>query len=435
MSKIKAVDFAKYVEDNRKLGIDILSSKNVNVKRTDSLSKTISKIAELPSKTNGSISPDTDKYIPDPYFVKMEQDYLNDILRIENGGNYVGCNYIVLKAYYDTTFISGQYGLKGASSTKPIYIITSDNQEFTITSANDLTITWDKTKDIDTLEDGTIVRWIKIYKSVKQPSAYPCYDTNKALDYRGMVLMVIDDYREGLDGGVSSSGAHLGTYGFTHIKYAVLTESVTRLNACLIGCYRLECIKHLGNELTLSSIGNINNGNPTNYKIEANIIGVSDSALTFGSGDLVFLEHILPNLDLLNISINHSGGYPMFRGIYSSKDIVFPETVERLNGGVSIVNPNQTTLVMPNENSPTTGRWDIYGRSLQIISIPQSISRSIYLRTPRLFKNSLINIFYNLKDLTGEKSSTITCPKMLESSFTLEELAIATNKNWTVTFA
>ena len=132
MSKIKAVDFAKYVENAKNYGKDILKSKGVKVEDNKSLSYYIEHTNDLPDKE--------EEYQHDSYFAKIIEDYENDPLLQRNGGQYAGCAYYVIRAMYDTSFVPS------TSLWSDTLLKTSDGQEIILPKEN-YTITWDKTKE------------------------------------------------------------------------------------------------------------------------------------------------------------------------------------------------------------------------------------------------------------------------------------------------
>ena len=422
MGDIKILDYAKSVESSKNFGVDILNNKNVLSSYKDSLHSVISKITQLPDNPKE----ETEVYQPDQYFVKMEQDYLNDPLLQMNGGFYVSCHYMVIRADYDTTYLN--LGMRNYSGIKP-YIITSDGQEFKDLTAASLTITWDKTKDIDTLEDGTVVRWIKLYRQYELSNyQYPCYPENSTTNPSPLVFTLIDSNTEMSPQGGDSTVQSLGSCKY--LQYIIFGKSIHKFNSTNYAIckqnLRLECIKSYN---PLSIVGRFVGNGCKNLKFIPKIISIEGGNTCIYSGNFktldlreVYIDYTtsifsyvsseLENtfLKIENVLLDYE--YQRFTGFSSLfiKHLFIPKS--KYGNTITITAPQATTL-----NTPT------------------EFNNSLTLRyTTRLEKQSILRLFNNLKDLTGETNKTLSLSNQFNFDLTEEELAIATNNNWTVTF-
>lgn len=418
MSKIKAVDFAKYVDVNKNNAKNILKQKGVHVQDNKSLSYYVNNIQNLPDK------PEEEEYQHDSYFAKFIEDFDNDPLRAENGGEYKYCGYFIIAAWYDTSLIYSRL-VEGASTKQPFLIKTSDGQEFSITSSSSFTITWDKSKDIDSLDDGTIIRWIKVYTNYSVGGRYCCgfYESNSVVKTAPLLYMIWD-----LSDTISLSNSSSRNVG--QINYCPIRAIVFGINAKEHGYqigYYLNSLRYL--EIRASDLyctdDNSFIGTCRNLK------KFKFNKLHFSSSQQIFSEcNSLKELDLSNCTFN-SGGGVFISGASSLEVLIFPEkiSIAALNGTTSLKN-----LTIYNNEYEATNINN--GYALESLTVGEEWNSSLNLISCyNISKHSILNIFNNLKDLTQEATKTISLSRDWTYNLTDEELAIAQNKNWTVSFS
>lgn len=71
-------------------------------------------------------------------------------------------------------------------------------------------------------------------------------------------------------------------------------------------------------------------------------------------------------------------------------------------------------------------------RNLKEINFINEISASMVLSTPPISTDNILHIIEHLKDLTGGTTKTLTLGSSKISKLTAEQIAVATDKNWTV---
>lgn len=418
MSKIKAVDFAKYVEDGRVLSKNLLRAKGVDADDNRNLHYYINKFSVLPNK------PTPEEFVLDSYFTKFREDFNNDPLRTANGGEYLGCAYFIIAAKYDTSYIANTL-LTNAASSRPIYIKTSDGQEFNVTSQAAFTITWDKTKDVDILDDGTIIRWIKCYTNnlVKTPIGF--YEDNSTASISPLLYMIWD-LSEDIKGG-SSTGKNVGSTFTAPLRAVVYGKNC--ITCSYLGLYsnnNLEYVEFEASQLTARRSSGILSNLPILKILKFNNIILDDSSSILG-GD----NYALKELDLTNVFTEKVKDESILGNLLALETLVLPETYSKLAARFN----NLKTLNLNTWISPTTSLTSIYAPLLENLVVGADWNYSLHITLNNLTKQSVIGIFNNLKDLTGETSKKLTLSSVLQLQLTDEELAIATNKNWTISFA
>ena len=219
MSKIKAVDFAKYVDDNRKYLSSTLKTFGKDVKETDSLDKLVSTTASL------NVFPEEEEEIFDypKEWKDLMEEYENDPLLTRNGGEYQYCQYIGLSDMYDTSYLYISSGL----GHQP-FIKTSDGQQIIFTEY-DITITWDRSKDL-TRENGQKYRWIKFYSKYTNIYPFGCPSQKNDTELGACLFCLYDSYGSITDGTSSSNQTSYKYLYNTTIECFVSGYNVTKTN-------------------------------------------------------------------------------------------------------------------------------------------------------------------------------------------------------------
>ena len=450
MSKIKAVDFAKYVDDNRKLGIDILNSKNINSTNHDSLNTVINNIAKLPDSPK-----EETKYDYPQEFKDLISAYENDPLLEMNGGEYNKCVYYGLENDYDKSVIYAYIDM---------LVITSDGQYITPTSTGAITITWDTTKDL-IRENGKGWRWIKVYRTVgsnfeksNNLEIYGCYPETNVLYKSPLKFVLIDGIHKITSGsqsyyninrtdiecivlGKSSPYVVLGTSQTTDLSKPTYEEG----NSIYINKGSLRYFKNLNGIAGIIKCNNkvVFDKLEGMFSLVSNIMydGVIDLVL---NNDDIYLDlNSIKNGDsyrLFNDTLQANGKYlgnsfnSNICGVRINK-LLFPNIEEW--GTYSIATQYIPFLEYIYIGDSLTTSFTLPHQLLNIkyIRIPTNYAYDLSLSTAyTLTKECVLDIFNQIADLTNSTTLTLKLASRYKYILTDEELAIATNKNWTISF-
>lgn len=426
MSRIKAVDFAKSVDNSRILLTDTLKSKGIDVDENRNLNYYIQQIEQFP---NLEVK---DDYTPDSFFTQLEQDYLTDPLRTKNGGEYEYCCFLGLTTQYETSLLT--------IPVKATYrIITSDGQDILLEDAaskSDYTITWDATKDgLYKFQSGKPARWIKIYTngSTNDQFCFPCYkDGSSALQYTSPVMFALFDL-----GSVainSTSSVSKNTMNKTDIRHIAFGEHVLS-----IGTSSSSTSSFMQYARFLEAIVSVNplelyTQIPSNSTVAVGFKKLPKLKLIANSANIMMYCGKI--LDLSNTDINIAGTlFPTssYFGSVSSKAILMPEEFTQYGGfGTGLLIKN---LFLP--KSKVGNKLTIANNSVEELYIPYDFYNSIDFGTngDRLSKESFTRIADNIRDFRGGETHYISLPEHLQELVNLDDLEKAINKNWTVTFA
>lgn len=438
MARIKAVDFAKDVDDNRKRLQNILRNKGVNTKDV-SLRETVSNVNLLPDYSE----PISD-YVPDPYFIKFDEYYKTDPLLTSNGGSYDECFYAVILPLYDTTAIR-----QSGTTYAPELLITSDGQTLELTSTKTMTITWDKSKDgqttlfdtPDKLKDGRNVRWIRLYRNYNAGyslHAINGYSGNESDTVRPLVYALCRTSRQ-LMYAINLESQCLYPNEMRYLEYVTLDvgeASLINPSCSAFGGPNLKFINNLTTEIYWNfNVGDISISNftipcpdITTFRMRIPVTDIRGSYFGYssitskvlniygvGSSSSItsdFLGNVFSTVEVLNcyipVRITSMGS------IYSLKELNYLGLVEAVEFSIKNM-ARLETLHCSSANS-------LLPRSIEI------------LNCPRLSKDSIINLFQCLGDLSTLVSRTCKIPYRFEDLLTDEEKQIAINKNWTLTF-
>lgn len=442
MAKIDARDFGDYVENDNKLRYEILKSKGVNVKPNQNLTYYTNRMQEL-----GAVS--EDKYIPDPLFDRMEQEYLNDPLLKINGGIYEDYQCLVVLDIYDSVFLKNLYPGTGDNAKIPTIIKTSDAQYFEITtSTTQLELVWNKDKGVENLKDGRKVRWIKIYTTLKSSGGYSpiyflqtCYNTLDKSNPSPLLFSIIDNHL----GAFPNPGQTYNTksdYYYTllpNLEYIIIGKntpdfvgshgSISSSGAVIASCYRLVAIKAL-KPLTFN--GRKGEASGVIYYCE-NLKYFDVKITSFMAGYPIFNRcpkvklsyDFFEGIDLIDA--------PISKGIYFEQIPSIPTNcviTQTLFGNVF----NDTKILNITQTFP--------GNNIRFIfSIAPGIEKIIF--SEKLYKDINLTGFRGLSNegleyianWLPETDITYTIKFYTYLPINQELITIMQNKNWTVTFA
>ena len=436
MSKIKYLDFAKSVDASRENLKDILKNKGADVAENQSLQTYVNDVIQLPDK-----EPKPD-YVPDPYFVAFDKYYETDPLLKKNGGQYAFAAYCVIYCAYDTSYL--KFSTDKTNSAK---IYTSDGQilSYPTTSSGTtrtVTITWDKTKDgqttlfdiPDKLQNGSKVRWIRIYHDVAYDTAFPCYPTSSTSNESPLVycLTYSNSVTTQLPAVSGVSGKDTTTLAYCkNLKYITLAAPDAEIIASeqkssatlgyIQNCISLECINNLQEMKTLSSSVSATNLYSLK-KINKPIYPSSQSIYPAAYFDIK-----------INITDIWTGYYFTVAAMAKCKYLIFKSAIT--SNGLTIDATTGHLQVVEFQRTFDT-YMDVKGTSLTNVTVPENFSpTSITLYDmPNLTKASVLQLMTNLKDLSSETARTLTLPMQIFTSLSDEEKAIAIDKNWTLSF-
>lgn len=421
MDKDTAIlDYAKYVENDNKLRYEILKSKGLDVKENQNLDYYTSKMQEFPDK-------DEDIYVPPKYFEDFEKDWENDPLRADNGGEYKYTIFMLLKAYYSTSFIN----LNSFNGLIPCVIKTSDEQVFEISTKQDITITWDSTKDLIN-ENNDKYRWVKIYTNngeTSQSYGFPMYPTSSVSGYYPQIIMLISDANTVRTS--SQTSTHTVSIVNSDLQYLIIGKNTEKndVTTSFYGLGNLECIKVKKNSEFLF----LSNSRPTSpiqlyslqYFISEDLSGMIDLRV-FPYSSLKILDISKCNTILSSSNAN---------GYVGSKNIIYPSEYTTSESKHYLYIPNQAVFKCPiitNENiqliftrgpsNTPTVREIIFFENLNFSSITFECI---------LTQKSLLDFANKVKDNINELSKTIK----FNNNQTVPDYVLTNlqNKNWTIT--
>lgn len=416
MSKIKYLDFAKSVDSSRENLKDILKSKGVDVAENQSLQTYVNNVTDLPDKEQEQ------EYIPDPYFVAFDKYFETDPLLKKNGGIYTNVSYAVILCLYDTSFI--QIDIAPSKSKQAIY--TSDGQTVDIPTTGytqKITITWDKTKDgqktlfdiPDKIKTGQNVRWVRIYSDTYK-LCIPCYESNSTEKESPLIytLQYTEKYEALPIGGFNKS-----VYQLSYCKYlqyiTISSDSADRYfqDGCS-SCFSLEYINNL-EELYA-------NDTP---RYLYSLVGTKNAIKPYKTS-IGIAQHLSRPIIIDALNFEWSGWY-----IEKSKKIICKNDLKRFYGNGSYNYATLETIVLQN----ITDYLQLDADNLLTLTTAEDFSPThISLRTPKLSKASIVQLFNNLKDLTNETARTITISSNFFVQLSDEEKEIPIKKNWTLSF-
>ena len=121
----------------------------------------------------------------------------------------------------------------------------------------------------------------------------------------------------------------------------------------------------------------------------------------------------------------------------SLTDVVIPSGVTTLGNAAFYTCNRMKHITLPNTLTSinctvaTTNNTFAGCSALEVVDLEEDFNCSISLDSCSVLTNAA-EMLTKLKDLTGETAKTITFAKAVYDSLTADEIAVATNKNWTV---
>ena len=406
MADIEALKFGESVKSSNDLLGQTLKEKGIEP--SSSLLGKVQQVSQL--------SENEDRYIPDPFFDKMEEEFANDPLRKENGGDYDCCVYVVLTKLADTAYIPHE-SFEGASSTNPYYFMCSDGQTFTKTShssSDSFTITFnDKNTEDMKLQTGEYIRWIKVYVKDASSSWFynpvlTCLTSANERDcyHQQTIFLVTDSVRDTYP----NDNARYNFTSAINLRYMIIFNSTSNISMYyMYHRANLECLKFKNpDNLTVKDMPLY-----VNYT-NARIVGTTQDYLSS-------MSKLKSDLDLTN-----------FTGTFDTLSI-FPKYVLG-----NKIKPKVLSFY-------STGNYEIYTPRLDvdflridyadhsILEDNWDISiRIMYLNS----MTKLLEKINNLKDFSDTtETRTLTIPSSYLTLLAPEIIAEANRKGWTVTGA
>ena len=229
--------------------------------------------------------------------------------------------------------------------------------------------------------------------------------------------------------------AHIGAYAFygadalTEVTFNA--DDLTMGDSVFSGCYNLGIINWGSGIIKLGKSSFSQCSKLTVLNIPNNVVSLGDSytfnactgitSVTFEEGTPIT---VIPTCcfyqcNSLTDVVIPSGvtalGNAAFYNCYKMKHITLPNTLTSINCTVGSTN-NTFAACM----------------GLETVTLEDNFNCSISLDSCSALTNAA-EMLTKLKDLTGETAKTIAFAKAVYDSLTADEIAVATNKNWTVT--
>lgn len=127
----------------------------------------------------------------------------------------------------------------------------------------------------------------------------------------------------------------------------------------------------------------------------------------------------------------------LFDGCVSLTDITIPTGVTTLGASAFYNCSKMTHISLPNtitsiNANPSSSSNTFYNcTALETVQLEQDFNCNIAINFSKALTNAA-EMLTKLKNLTGETAKTITFAKAVYDGLTADEIAVATNKNWTV---
>lgn len=397
------LEYAKYIEDDNKLRYNILREKGLDVKPNQNLTYYSLKTNELSNVDNIIYD-----YIPDKLYNQLEDEFKKDQLREENGGEFKYCSYFLFLANTDSTYVGAKW-LEATAAT-PIYLYTSDGQEIIKTDKAALSIIWNKPSDLK-LEDGRLVRFVKIYSASERKLTFRAPDSEEA-NTTSNLLFSIYDSRYTTD----SSTNYDSEFFKTPVEYIILGKNVTDFKVYNVNGLRY--VKHLGGSLVVD-IKQSGNNELFVERIDANITGI----LSTSNKPYLYLKYVnwenANAFNLTSLDFNYA------------KQVDLPPIINKLS---NINLQSVTSLLLPYILDTTTlsNIKCINLKHLEFKSDTIFVRDLIITACRALTRQSLLNIFNHLIDNINSTTKTLTISIEQFLKLNDEDIEIVTNKNWTI---
>lgn len=405
MTKIKAIDFADYVEDCRKELIRLHKDKGILVNNNTSLRDTIELTRYYNNIAPGCFTPQDDiPELPDLFKLVDEEPLIGD----ETPAVIIVATDLVLS---QTFYLDKGHVIK-----------TSDGKVYYNTDSTFKTIThnWDVSKDIEVASHNFKLRWVMYIGGHKfHYAGNYSYEVISILEKNSNITSLAREY-----------SAYTRYHYFDKCNIAINNTatngnmpSMIMARNCNIDYCNVAKETYIRNEQLL----NINNLKPfSNYKhseeYKLSITNVTpnhciNSATYFYTKD----TYSIRGTHALFVSTDVSSAASITAsGVDSYSDTTYIPAIEYIFTSIDENNLGNTLTF-----SSLNGAVNIVNPINYNIKFPTSASSKIC-------RTTMINILHKLKDLTGESAKTCTFGAPNLANLTAEEIAIGTNKNWTI---
>lgn len=429
MSKSYVTQFTEYVSEQQDSLRNKLKAKGLSPSPNATLGSLVGDLDNLQESFKA------DAYERDPNFPDIDTMFDNDPLRFINGGQYKACSYFIMQV--DANGIVG-FKFGSETSTLSYYgekVIISDGTEFEgLTSAS-----WTHTVGDNGIfigEDGFKYCLLKIYKTE------PTINTStSSFVYSYGVVETIDDFFLGVVriGPASPvSGYNGSSSSVLYYRWAGSNTTPTNITSMVFSgtsyvdfslkCIRLDNYYHIANIQQAPSLQKfIANGENLNTGF---IIG-SSGYLSPKCLDFVKLPNGTPTSATVVVPTKEifiPDNYQTFRTSYTTSgnnQINSANYLEKLHLGSGLTSWDTTGGAYYYNLKEITTSENIYANNTSAITIS-------LVRSNQLTKQAILNLFNGIADRTGMAANIISLPPRVKAYLTSEELAIATNKNWTI---
>lgn len=409
MAKSYVTEFVENIENSRQQLIINLQNKNQPASNSMTLGNLISLV------NNINLEQVIPAYQRDPNLPDIDALFDADPLRKVNGGQYELC------CYYIFRFEDGvsSFKITGGTSSKPIEkIVFSDGTSIENVTASTTNRTMEP-NGIYTMTDGTKVGISKHYLTN--------IDINKTLGSISASYYINEKIVDTLAINIQGSNEYLD-YVRT-VGSNVTSLSSTSDYLCTAKCIRVDCDfstyrffhkgSYCGHIGTLEFIGNyigsqtLNIGGAPNISSSGSYINYLKLPEMSGTSKTVRLSidalglYITDTIEMINVSLAPA-----------------LDTIHIGNGLLDSTSWSSSGLLTPTLKHVTTSP-NIFSKNTNAITI--NFSQCYYLT-----KQSLLNILNGLADRTDMTANKIIFSSNSKSLLSDEEIAIATNKNWTL---
>ena len=402
MSKIKYLDFAKYVNDNKKALKNNLRAYNIDADDSMSLANLVNAVNAIPS-------------VPQELY-KIQDDIpeMPDLFKLADNDPDIGVKPTVIVVVPD-------YLLKQTITVAPSSIVkTSDGQIYTndTSSQKSYTHIWDLSKDIDTSFDFKL-RWIETINTSNY-NARDIKNINTGFSYG----ICIASYIKNATIAISPYAA-----GYPHTAYLYFDNcKITMKEFTSQGIILYRAIFTRNCEITKSK--QLPFPFLYNYKFYDNYFG-NPIIDTLYMSDTYYQSYKIDNY-IIKTMIDNYG-----KQIYASA--LFFKTANtanqiRLNNYSSSL-PYLICISITFLNMPLYKSYLLYDSLPIAVTFDEEITDNILLTNSSsypLSRKSMLHIIDKLADMTGSTTKTFKINSKALKNLTEEEIAVATNKNWTL---
>jgi len=368
-----------------------LTAMGVPSDNTETLAALVPKVLEIDTGTGGGAG-----WQPPPDWPDIKSILQNDATQ-GYGGRYIQ----LITDHYDTTNFS----------TDAFAYRTSDGKFYT----QNLVHTWDKTQDIPT-GGGFKVRWMIYYTNPVNSIALESTCLWAVLDLTLSSVLTIANKRlltafefingKNLSGAVSNASSMFdGCYSLRKLSDGIDFSNITNAASMFSFCYALSRLPENLDFSKVSSANSMFNGCVSLYELPDGIIfsNIADAASMFNI--CYSLRSISKDIDLSQVV---SSANNMFQNCYVLTGL--PDILDFSN----VISANNTF-----NNVSFIKRLRIYG-----LKVSLNISAGILIAGD--------DLLYTINNLQAASGQTLTIGAANLAKLTLQDIAIATNKGWTV---